>query len=79
MISIKKLEKNKLDDFIQYLTDHLSENGQNGTPLFQPLSKQQSVLSDDWKVKFKDGIDKENGEIGWRKVWVAINEENRIT
>lgn len=78
MISIKKLEKNKLDDFIQYLTAHLSENGQNGTPLFQPLSKQQSVLSDDWKVKFKDGIDKENGEIGWRKVWVAINEENRI-
>jgi ribosomal protein S18 acetylase RimI-like enzyme len=78
MISIKELNKDKLDDFIQYLTIHLSENGQNGTALFQPLSKQQSALSKEWKTKFEDGMNKKNGEIGWRKVWVAINEESNI-
>lgn len=78
MISIKELNKDNLDDFIQYLIIHLSENGQNGTALFQPLSKQQSALSNEWKAKFKDGINKKNGEIGWRKVWIAINEESNI-
>ncbi|MCO4293556.1 GNAT family N-acetyltransferase [Solitalea sp. MAHUQ-68] len=78
MISIKELDRDKLDDFIQYLTIHLSENGQNGTVLFQPLSKQQSELSNNWKEKFEDGMNKKNNETGWRKVWVAINEENKI-
>ena len=78
MISIKELNKDNLDDFIQYLTIHLSENGQNGTALFQPLSKQQSALSSEWKAKFEDGMNKKNGEIGWRKVWIAINEESNI-
>lgn len=78
MISIKELNKDNLEDFIQYLTIHLSENGQNGTALFQPLSKQQSVLSNEWKAKFEDGINKKIDEIGWRKVWIAINEESNI-
>jgi len=78
MISIKELNKDKLEDFFQYLTIHLSENGQNGTTLFQPLSKQQSTLSDEWKLKFEDGINKEYNELGWRKVWIALNTENQI-
>ena len=75
MISIKELNKDKLDDFFQYLNIHLSENGQKGTALFQPLSKQQSTLSDEWKAKFEDGM---NEKAGWRKVWIAINEEEKI-
>ena len=78
MISIKELNKDNIDDFIQYLTNHLSENGQNGTALFQPLSKEQSVLTKEWKAKFEDGMNKKNDEIGWRKVWVAINKESNI-
>jgi ribosomal protein S18 acetylase RimI-like enzyme len=78
MISIKELDKDKFDDFIQYLTIHLSENGRKGITLFQPLSKQQSALSNEWKAKFEDGMNKKNEEIGWRKIWVAINEENKI-
>ncbi|PJJ10824.1 acetyltransferase (GNAT) family protein [Flavobacterium sp. 1] len=78
MISIKELNKDNLDGFIQYLTIHLSENGQNETALFQPLSKQQSTLSNEWKAKFEDGMNKKNDEIGWRKVWVAVNEESNI-
>ena len=75
MISIKELNKDKLDDFFQYLNIHLSENGQKGTALFQPLSKQQSTLSNEWKAKFEDGM---NEKAGWRKVWIAINEEEKI-
>lgn len=78
MISIKELNKNKLEDFVQYLKIHLSENGQKGITLFQPLSKYQSVLSNEWEAKFEDGMDKKNEEIGWRKIWVAINEDNKI-
>lgn len=78
MISINELNKDRLDDFIQYLTIHLSENGQKGITLFQPLSKEQSALSREWKGKFEDGMNKSNEEIGWRKIWVAINEENKI-
>jgi ribosomal protein S18 acetylase RimI-like enzyme len=76
VISIKELNKNNLDDFIQYLTIHLSENGPE--TLFQPLSQQQSGLSIEWKAKFEDGIHKKDGETGWRKAWIAINEENKI-
>ncbi|WP_264530491.1 GNAT family N-acetyltransferase [Flavobacterium sp. N502540] len=75
MISIKELNKDKLDDFFQYLNIHLSENGQKGTALFQPLSKQQSTLSNEWKAKFEDGM---NEKAGWRKIWIAINEEEKI-
>ena len=78
MISIKELNKDKLDDFFQYLKIHLSENGQNGITLFQPLSKHQSALSDEWKAKFEDGMNKKNEEVGWRKIWVAIHDENKI-
>lgn len=78
MISIKELNQDRLDDFIQYLTNHLSENGQKEVTLFQPLSKKQSSLSQEWKAKFEAGMNKKNGEIGWRKIWVAVNEENKI-
>ncbi len=78
MISIKELNKDKLEDFFQYLTIHLSENGLNGKTLFQPLSNQQSTLSNEWKLKFEEGMNKECDEIGWRKIWIAINKENKI-
>lgn len=78
MISIQELENEKMEVFFQYLTHHIAENGQVGTTLFFPLSKQQSTLSDELKVKFKEGMNKEYGEIGWRKAWIAINEENNI-
>jgi len=78
MISIIALNKERLEDFFQYLTNHISENGQNGTTLFQPLSKHQSKLSNELKSKFEDGMNKAYGEMGWRKTWIAINQENKI-
>ena len=57
---------------------HVSENGQDGATLFQPLSKEQSGSIDYLKLKFWEGINKKNGENGWRKVWLAIDEKNVI-
>ncbi len=78
MISIKELSTDKLEIFFQYLIIHLSENGLNGKALFQPLSNQQSILSQEWKLKFKEGMIKDINQLGWRKVWIATDKENRI-
>ena len=78
MILIKELETKIFEDFFQYLAIHISENGQNGTTLYFPISKEQSMLSNELMMKFKDGMSKEIGEIGWRKVWVAFSQEGKI-
>jgi ribosomal protein S18 acetylase RimI-like enzyme len=78
MIVIKELDSERLEDFFQYLTIHISENGQNGNNFYFPLSKEQSILSNDLMMKFKEGLYKDVGETGWRKVWIALNQENKI-
>ena len=77
MISIVTLSKDKTESFFQYLKMHISENGVNASP-FLPLSKQQSTLSNELKSNFEKGMEKEYGEIGWRKTWVAINQDDKI-
>ncbi|MFK8057985.1 MAG: GNAT family N-acetyltransferase [Saprospiraceae bacterium] len=76
-ISIEELKDENLDQFLAYLKVHLSENGDNSL-FFQPISKAQSKFSPDWETKFRVGLRKEFGEKGWRKLWIAINEENQI-
>lgn len=78
MILIKELDNERLEDFFHYLTIQLSANGQNGATLHFPLSREQSILSNELMIKFKEGLSKEIGENGWRKVWVAFNEEGEI-
>jgi len=79
MITISELQNDCcLDPFMHYLTAHLSENGRNGIALFQPLSQEQSNVDDELKAKFKDGLNKAVGERGWRKLWIAQNEENQV-
>lgn len=78
MISIIELTKERLEDFFEYIAIHISENGQDGSILFLPFSKAQSKLSPELKIKFEEGMNKEYGEMGWRKAWLAINSENKI-
>jgi len=78
MIVINELNSERLDDFFHYLTIHISENGQDGTILYFPLSKEQSILSNELMIKFKEGLNKDVGETGWRKVWVALSQESKI-
>ncbi len=78
MIIINQLNKERLNDFFDYLSTHLSENGINETPLFQPLSIEKSMLNDEWKERFKNGLKKDANTAGWRKLWIATNQENQI-
>ena len=78
MISIRELKRDKLDEFIQYLNVHVSENGQNDSTPFLPLSNEQSLSGADWLEKFESGISEEIEEIGWRRVWIASSADNKI-
>jgi len=78
LTTIIELNKERLENFFQYLARHISENGLNGTDPFIPLTRQQSELSNELKSKFENGLEKEFGENGWRRTWLAINEENNI-
>ncbi|MTI29519.1 GNAT family N-acetyltransferase [Xanthovirga aplysinae] len=78
MIKIEEIKKEQLDAFIDYFNFHLSENGKGKNPIFQPLSQEQSILTEEWKEKFEIGLIKNFGEIGWRKLWIATTQENQI-
>lgn len=77
-MTITELKKERLDSFFQYLGRHVSENGSDGTDPFLPLSRSQSKLSDRLRSKFEDGLNKDLGEQGWRRTWVALDHENTI-
>jgi ribosomal protein S18 acetylase RimI-like enzyme len=78
MINIEQLKIEGLNKFFDYLTIHLSENGTNNTPLFLPLTKDESQINEGWKEKFIIGLNQNSGNPGWRKLWIATNQENQI-
>ena len=76
-IRVEEIGEENLNDFLNYLKSHLSENGDSNS-FFLPLTKEQSKFSKEWKTKFKNGMNKAMYEFGWRKLWVAINQEDNI-
>ncbi len=76
-IRIEQLTLESLPKFWPYLHRHLSENGQ-GAVLFQPLSRAQSKVDQSLQEKFETGISTPFGEIGWRKVWLAVDGSGTI-
>jgi len=67
-----------LEAFYVYLNAQLEENNTNSAPSFQPLSKACSYVSEELKAKFQDGFQFEMGQTGWRKLWLAKEENNTI-
>ena len=49
-MEIRLAEKSNLELFFQYLDIHLHDNGSNETPVFQPLSRKDSIVSDEVKI-----------------------------
>lgn len=76
-IRVEEIREENFEVFKIYLKNHLSENGDNKS-YFLPLTKEQSKFSKKWEVKFKNGMNKNMNEVGWRKLWVAINQEDKI-
>jgi RimJ/RimL family protein N-acetyltransferase len=69
--TIQPLPIEDFDVFIDYLNEHLSDNGVGNSALFQPLSRQQSSFSAQRAATFKAGLMTPLTSIGWRRAWVA--------
>lgn len=78
MIEIIELQKDQLPHFFEYLASHLLENGVDDESYFLPLSPEQSKVTKELKSKFEIGIALSFGKSGWRKVWLAMNQEGDI-
>ncbi len=64
--------------FFVYLDDHLRDNGANGTPLFQPLSRDQPRMPAGLRLAFIKGLHLAVGQPGWRRLWLALGPTGNI-
>ena len=76
--TIRQAELADLPAFFVYLDDHLRDNGKDGAPLFQPLSRAQSQLPPALKVSFIDGLAIPFKEPRWRRLWLALDARGAI-
>jgi ribosomal protein S18 acetylase RimI-like enzyme len=67
-----------LAPFFAWLDDHLRDNGADGAPLFQPLSREQSHLPAGLRISFIKGLPIPVGEPGWRRLWLALDGRGTI-
>jgi ribosomal protein S18 acetylase RimI-like enzyme len=77
-LKIRPAEAADLPAFFVYLDDHLRDNGRDGAPLFQPLSRAQSQLPPGLKVSFIEGLAIPVGQPGWRRLWLALDARGSI-
>jgi len=75
---IEKLPTAALEAFLIYLNDHLADNGRDGAPYFQPLPRDASHLPPEKAEAFRQGLQTEVGQPGWRRVWVARADDGGI-
>ncbi|MES2624764.1 MAG: GNAT family N-acetyltransferase [Pseudomonadota bacterium] len=77
-IVIQQLNEKDFAKFFSYLDQHLSDNGKNGTPLFQPASRSASGYPVERKAGFIQSLAISPGDPKWRRVWVALNTHDEI-
>lgn len=75
---IRLIEEGELPQFFDYLDRQIAENGQGDIPLFQPMSRQIQSMSESMKSTFREGLHREFGVGAWRRLWIAVDEENHI-
>lgn len=78
MIKIVALTEKYFKPFFKYLNQHISENKTTSAQLFLPLTRAQSQLDSDWKKKFECTLKENNQVKNWRKMWIALNPQNKI-
>lgn len=76
--TIRPLHAEELAVFFLYLNDHLRDNGRDGTPLFQPMSRSSAGFPPEKVTGFSTGLQAGFGQQGWRRVWVAQRDEEII-
>lgn len=78
LLQIVPLEPERLPQLFMYLDDQLQENGRDGMPLFQPLSRANGRLPPDKAASFAGGLSIALGQPGWRRVWIALDANGAI-
>jgi len=78
VLRIVPLEPERLPQLFIYLDDHLRDNGQAGTPLFQPQARALSRFPPEKAAAFAGGLDTPFGQPGWRRVWIALDGTGNI-
>jgi ribosomal protein S18 acetylase RimI-like enzyme len=76
--NIKPLIADDFDNFFIYLNKQLSHNGKDGSHLFMPISRTQSIFPDDKRQSFVNGLSLTIGEPRWRRAWIIANEAKQI-
>jgi GNAT superfamily N-acetyltransferase len=64
-------------EFLEYLSDHLSDNGADNL-YFQPLQRGTLRLPSDKEQAFRAGLEIPVGSPGWGRQWVARNLHRQI-
>ncbi|MCK8047007.1 GNAT family N-acetyltransferase [Shewanella sp. 1CM18E] len=77
-MDIRQATQSDLEHFFTYLNDHLSDNGVGDTHLFQPMSKSESSVNEAMKSRFSEGINTAMYQQGWRRLWLAFDENKKI-
>lgn len=72
-MQIVQIAPERLAQLFQYLDDQLQENGRDGIPLFQPLSRLQSRVPPEKAASFAAGLSVPFGQPGWRQMWIALD------
>lgn len=73
--SVIPLSPATYDAFFAYLNDQLKDNGQGGTPLFQPMSRVLPTLAPERAAAFRQALETPLGQPGWRRAWIAVGPE----
>lgn len=76
--AIRAVAQDDLPALFAYLDDHLGDNGQGGTPLFQPMPRAESFFPVDRRAGFALGLGTAMGEPGWRRGWIALDAAGAI-
>jgi GNAT superfamily N-acetyltransferase len=71
--TIHAVEPGHLPALFAYLDAHLQDNGKNGTPLFQPRARNESIFPAERRAAFANGLATPLGAPGWRRAWIAMD------
>lgn len=77
-IQIRPAGEADLAPFFAYLDEHLRDNGTDGTPLFQPLPRDQSRMPPGLRLAFIKGLSIPVGQPDWRRLWLALGPTGNI-
>lgn len=77
-MEIVEAKRSDLDSFFKYIGAQLVENADDASPLFQPIAKQNCMVTEQFKAKFRDGFEHSPGQQGWRKLWVVKDSNQRV-